>query len=226
MKSLVFLLLLAIGSHNSLAQSEKPTINADEMQLLLQGKVLLDAMKDGFMRVLEVRPAPNGRYFLVIACGFECFDNIGFLFKADGTGKRVITPRASYILQNKAEWSADSQYLYYFRINSTAADLPHHPPPEEWKQVHVVTGVSTVAATRRLKPQANYAVFRLWNDMLNVRAAPNAKAAILGKIPSAGKGIRAVGETKQVGKTTWAKIRFGDLTGWVNQSYLCEEVQP
>jgi hypothetical protein len=217
-----FLILLLMLSWPVLAQVEKPTLSADQQQLSLKGKVLLDALQDGFMQVSEVRPAPNGRYFLVIACGFECFDNIGFLFKANGTGKRRITPRGSYLLRHYAEWSADSQYVYFFRSNSTAADLPPHPPLEEWKQVHVVTGAYTAATTRRLKPQAKYAVFRVYGDVLNVRAAPQAKATIVGTLSQGDSGLLFAGETKQTGKTVWAKIKFGHLTGWVNQSFLYE----
>ncbi|HEX4946273.1 MAG TPA: SH3 domain-containing protein [Blastocatellia bacterium] len=220
MRTLALLLML---SWSALAQADKPTISADQMQLLRNGKVLLDALKDGFMHVSEVHPAPNGRYFLAIACGFECVDNIGFLFNADGTRKRRITPRGSYIMRNRVEWAADSRYVYYFRINSTAADSPPHPPREEWKQVHVLTGAITTATTRRLKPQATYIVFRPWGETLNVRAAPHTKANIVGTLPFGEGGVQFTGETRQVGKTFWAKIKHGNLTGWVNQNYLCED---
>lgn len=218
MKVIAFLLLCSL---HVLAQ---PTIKEDGTQVLLDGKVLLDATKDGFMRVLEIHSAPNGQNFLVLVCGFECFDNKGFLFRANGTGKRMFPGRGSYILQNKVEWSADSKYVFYFRINSTAADLPLDPPREEWKQINVRTGANTVATKRRLKPQATYAVIHLWSDVLNMRAAPHARAAIIGTIPSDGNGIRYTGETKRTGTVIWAKVKFRTLTGWVNQSYLSEEL--
>jgi hypothetical protein len=167
--------------------------------------------------------APNGKRFLVLACGFECSDNIGFLFNADGTKKRRINVPWDWILDDKVEWSADSQFLYYYRINSSAAEPPRGAPPEGWVQVNVRTGAKTLATARRLKAGVNYGVFRLREqDVLNLRRAPSTQAEVVGKIPYDGNGVQFAGEMKAVGKTIWAKVKFRESTGWVNQSYLYE----
>jgi Bacterial SH3 domain len=223
MKALTLLLLLTLTGH---AQTNKPVFNEDQSQMLLNQKVVLDNNKDGFMGLKKVIYAPSGKRFLVLACGFECSDNIGFLFNADGTGKRRFTQAWDLIFEEGVEWSADSQYVYYYRINSTAAEPPRNAPKEGWVQVNFKTGAKTPAKARRLKPDATYALFRVrMDDTLNIRRAPGSKTKIVGTIPFDGKGIEFLSETKQIGPEVWAKIQFGKISGWVNQSYLYEEAK-
>ena len=93
-------------------------------------------------------------------------------------------------------------------------------------QVQVKTGAKSTATSRKLKANATYAVFRVYeNDPLNIRNAPGLTTKIVGKIPFDGKGTQGLGQSKQVGKEVWVKIQFGDIIGWVNQSYLYEEVK-
>ncbi len=222
-KPLSILAMLAIAS---VAQTNKPTFNEDQTRLLMNRQVKLDNEKDGFMRLSEIRFAPDGKRFLVLACGFECTDNIGFIFNANGTGKRKLTARWDWILDNKVEWAADSQFVNYYRIQSTGADPPPNAPKEGWMRVNVRTGAKAPATTRRLKTSASYAVFRIAeNDPLNIRRAPGLKTQVVGTIPFDGKGIQFLGETKQIGQEVWAKIQFGKISGWVNQSYLYEAVK-
>ena len=220
MKALALLLLLALSC---LARTNKPIFNEDQSQMLLNKKVFLDSNKDGFMGLKKLVYSPNGKHFLVLACGFECSDNIGFLFNADGTGKRRFTQAWDFIFEEGVEWSADSQFVYYYRINSSAAEPPRNAPKEGWVQLNVKTSAKASAMARRLKPNATYAVFQVrMDDSLNVRKAPGTKADVVGKIPYDGKAIQFMGETKAVSKELWVKIKFGNLTGWVNQNYLCE----
>ncbi len=215
--------VLTILTLNTFVQTSQPVFNADKTRLLLHDKVILDSQKDGFMHLDAIRFAPDGKRFLVLACGFECTDNVGFIFNADGTGKRKFTARWDWILQDKVEWSADSRYVFYYRINSTGADPPANAPREGWMQVAVKTGAKSSATLRRLKPNALYAVFRVTaNDSLNVRSAPGLNTKVVGQIPFESKGIRFLGETKSAGKEVWARIQFGNLSGWVKQTYLYE----
>lgn len=221
MRSFALLLLLTMSA---LAQPDRPAINEDRTRLLIRGKVFLDSQKDGYMHLSEIRYAPDGKRFLVLACGFECTDNVGFTFNADGTGKRKFTARWDWILQDKIEWSADSRYVFYYRTISTGADPPPKAPREGWMQVAVKTGTKASAILRRLKANARYAVFRVSeNDPLNLRNSPGLKSRIIGKLSFDRKGIRFLGETRQVGREVWVKITVGERTGWVNQSYLYEE---
>jgi hypothetical protein len=206
------------------AQAAQASINEARDQLTLDGQVLLDAQKDGFMSLREVRYSPTRRHFLVIACGFECNDNIGFVFKADGGDKRKITARWDYILQSAVEWASDGQKLYYFRINSTGADPPRNAPAEGWVEVDLRTGRKSPATTRVLKTDASYAVINLsGDDVLNIRAKPGRTARIVGSIPRAGRGVKVTGAGVKVGRERWVPISYQNVSGWVNQNYLCEE---
>lgn len=199
-------------------------ISEDYTKIILGGRVLLEAEKDGFLSVHTVRYSPAQDYFLVIGCGYECNDNIGFLFAADGSGRRKFTGRWDFILQDAAEWSADGKYLYYYRINSSGAEVPADAPAPGWVQVEVASGAKTPATTRRLKPTATYRVFNVASDdVLNVRTAAGPRAPLAGTLPAAATGVRVTGDGVLVGGSLWVPIRHGGLTGWVNQNFLCEE---
>ncbi len=205
-------------------QAARATINEAADQLTLGGKALLDARKDGFMSLKETRYSPTGDRFLVIACGYECTDNIGFVFNADGSGKRQLTARWDHILQSAIEWSEDGDKIYYYRINSTGADPPPNAPAEGWVAVDLKTGRKSPAASRALKIGASYAVFNVsGKDALNVRSKPNPKAEIVGAIPADGKGIKVTGAGVKVGRVRWVPIKYKEIAGWVNQNYLHEE---
>jgi hypothetical protein len=200
------------------------TANEDSTKLLLGNRILLDNNKDGFMSVHQVRRSPDGKRFAVIACGYECTDNVGFLFTADGNNKRKFTARWDFILQDKLEWSADGKKLFYYRINSTGADPPKTAPAEGWVEIDAATVRKAAAISRTLKPDSSYAVFNVRpDDSLNVREAPSLKAKTTGQLPHDAKGIKVIGDKRKVGKETWAKIKYGSVTGWVNQSYLYEK---
>ncbi|MGH7495816.1 MAG: YbaY family lipoprotein [bacterium] len=212
----------------ALAQTQetqlKPVISEDRMQLSYREKVLLDGATDGMMSIHSLRYAPEGEHFLVIGCGFECNDNVGFLFKAEGSGKRRFTERWDYILQDKAEWSADGQKIFYYRINSSGAEPPAAAPVPGWIEFDVKTGRKSPAASRRLKTTATYAVFRVGGaDVLKVRIAPGTKSAEVGAVPHDATGLKVTGPGKSVGRDTWVPVRYQDVAGWVNQSYLYEE---
>lgn len=226
MNYVTLLLAISVLAINCLAQSNKPVINEDQTRVLINGKVILDDLKDGFLGLSKIRFSPDGKRFLVLACGYECTDNVGFIFNADGTGKRKFTTTWDWILQEGVEWSADNRLIYYYRINSTGANPPSNAPKEGWIQFEIKTGAKSVASSRKLKPNTTYGVFRVrFDDALNIRGLPDLKAKVVGKIPSDGKGLQYTGEWKRLGKEVWVKIRFGKIVGWVNQSYLYEDTK-
>ena len=208
--------------------TSKAIVSEDGSQLSLGNRILLKNTTDGFMSVKQIRPAPDGKHFAVIACGYECNDNIGFLFNADGTGKRNFTALWDFILQDKVEWSADGKRLFYFRIHSTGAEAPANVPAESqlegWIEVNVTTGRKSKAVSRTLKTLIPYNVFNVApNDSLNVREAPNGKAEIIGKLAHNANGIHVTQERRVAGQITWVKIKHDMLVGWVNQNYLYEQ---
>jgi hypothetical protein len=199
-------------------------ISADRMKLFHGEKMLLDGAVDGLMAIHSVRYSPNRESFLVIGCGYECNDNVGFLFKAGGTDKRKFTERWDYILQDKAEWSANGEKLFYYRINSSGAEPPAKAPAPGWIEIDIKTGRKSPAVNRRLKTSSTYSVFRvLSDDVLNMRAAPGVKSAVVGTLPHDAKGIKITGTDKKVGRDVWVPVKHQNLSGWVNQSYLSEE---
>lgn len=223
-RCLTISLLLALNFSSTFAQDRKPAINEERSQLTIDGRLLLDARKDGFMSIERIKPSPVGTHFVVLACGFECNDNIGFLFEADGDGKRRITGHWDRILQSKIEWSADGRKLFYYRINSTGAEAPQSAPPEGWVEVDPRTLRKSPAANRRLKTDVSYGVFNVGpNDALNLRAAPGRTAAIVASIPRDAKGVKVTGAGVAVGRERWAPVEFKGIAGWVNQRYLYEE---
>jgi hypothetical protein len=218
------LLLNILTCGQTLPSGSAFTLNDAGTQLRLGQRVLLDAQQDGFMSIKEVLPAPDQTHFAVVACGYECNDNIGFLFRADGGGKRKFTARWDAILQTVIEWSADGRQLNYYRINSSGAVAPRRAPRPGWVSVDVRTGIKTAALARRLKNNARYAVFNVRNDdVLNVRARADVKAPILGTLTHAAKGVRITGAAVLSGGSVWVPIQAQGLSGWVKQNYLREE---
>lgn len=55
------------------------------------------------------------------------------------------------------------------------------------------------------------------NDVLNVRAEPNARAAILGTLPADAKGIEIV-HFDPSGQ--WARVSLGEVSGWASGRFL------
>jgi len=62
------------------------------------------------------------------------------------------------------------------------------------------------------------------NDVLNVRARPGATQAIVGSIPYHGLDVVVHAGGQKVGDSWWVPVRWGDLEGWVNSSYLARQV--
>jgi hypothetical protein len=223
---LSFLACLLVLSQPAPATAQSPPLRAvasdDQLKVLLGTTVLLESDRDGFMLVHRIVYAPDGKHFVVIGCGFECTDNVGFLFRANGTRKREFTARWDVILQDKLEWSTDGSKIYYFRINSTGADPPRTAPPEAWVVVDVATGRKGPATTRRLDQRARYSVFNT-SEGLAVRTRAGVTAKEVGRLPSDAKGVVVTGAGKLSGRAIWVPIKHDGLSGWVNQNFLFKD---
>ncbi|MFN0084264.1 MAG: hypothetical protein ACKVX9_02645 [Blastocatellia bacterium] len=205
-------------------QDRKTAIDESRSRLIRDGVVLLDAAKDGYLSLDRMIPSPAGGCFVVVACGYECNDNVGFLFRADGSGKRKFTARWDYILQAKVEWSANGRKLFYYRVNSTGAASPANAPPEGWIELDLRTFRKSPGIDRELIAGADYAVFELsGEESLNVREKPTPRARIVGAVPAGGKGIRVTGPSVRLGRSRWVPVLYQDCAGWVNQRYLYRE---
>lgn len=62
------------------------------------------------------------------------------------------------------------------------------------------------------------------NDVLNVRAAPRADAAIVAKLEPSRTGVMGTGRAERVGRAIWREVRLGDKTGWVNSAFVTPQI--
>ncbi len=103
---------------------------------------------------------------------------------------------------------------------------------ERWLPTAVLLmGLCALAAPRPApaeaqarRPETTFAVKSVTaGDVLNVRDRPDGKQ-IIGHVPPDGRGIVAIGpRTKTAGGGTWVKIRFGNISGWVNVRFLAPD---
>lgn len=63
------------------------------------------------------------------------------------------------------------------------------------------------------------------DDALNLRSSAGTSGNVMAVIPPNGQGIVAAGEERKVGRSTWAKVYWAGIEGWVNKYYLREDVQ-
>lgn len=95
------------------------------------------------------------------------------------------------------------------------------------KQLASVSTVAlcvSVAAMSQATAAERYIVSGVENwDTLNIRSEPNARSAIIGEIPSDGKGVNSTGQEVQNGRTTWAKVNWNGVNGWVSKRYLATD---
>lgn len=62
------------------------------------------------------------------------------------------------------------------------------------------------------------------DDVLNVRSGPSVDTEIVGTIPAGAEGIIIESYSRRQGTEQWVSISYGELTGWVNSSFLTERV--
>ena len=60
-------------------------------------------------------------------------------------------------------------------------------------------------------------------DTLNIRSEPNAKSTIIGEIPSNGSAVNSDGQQVGAGRSTWIKVNWNGVNGWVNKRYLATD---
>lgn len=61
------------------------------------------------------------------------------------------------------------------------------------------------------------------DDVLNIRAEPNASAPIVGTLSPVAQDITISAETRSL-TSTWVEVRQGDVVGWVNAAYLARQI--
>lgn len=62
------------------------------------------------------------------------------------------------------------------------------------------------------------------NDVLNVRAAPDADSAVVHTLAPTARDVQGTGQSRTIGRAIWREVEVGNKTGWVNSAYLTESV--
>jgi Bacterial SH3 domain len=106
-------------------------------------------------------------------------------------------------------------------VSTPIAPVPMQAAPESSRSA---VRISTAALERHeLGTGPGTEMFRVAGveigDALNVRSGPSEFHEALGTIPYEGRGVHIVGECE----ASWCPVRYGDLSGWVNASYLAED---
>ena len=116
---------------------------SDDGKIYLEDQVLLDIQAEGlpcFPDIpAEIVYAPTNDHFLVIPACIEG-DNYLYLFRADGTDKRLITEPWDYLNFNNVTWAEDGQSFVYQRINSCCLAPPPDAPPPGMVRYDLLTG--------------------------------------------------------------------------------------
>ncbi|MGD9222546.1 MAG: SH3 domain-containing protein [Desulfobacteraceae bacterium] len=76
-----------------------------------------------------------------------------------------------------------------------------------------------LSAKPRLSPSCNVSGVDE-NDVLNVRQGPMAGSKKVGSIPPDGMAIEKISEQYSSATSVWFKVKYKDVTGWVNSKYL------
>ena len=95
------------------------------------------------------------------------------------------------------------------------------------KQVATISTVAvciSVATVSQATAAERYIVSGVesW-DTLNIRSQPNAKSAIIGEIPANGQNINSNGQERVNGRSTWIRVNYNGVSGWVSKRYLATD---
>ena len=78
--------------------------------------------------------------------------------------------------------------------------------------------------------QEEGAIFRVdgvaADDVLNVRSAPDPAASLAGTIPPTAQAVIGIGTPTTIGQTTWQRVRYAGVEGWVNKRFLKAPAAP
>jgi hypothetical protein len=58
------------------------------------------------------------------------------------------------------------------------------------------------------------------DDVLNIRSQPDANSRVLSSIPPQEKHVEGLGAPSTVARSTWQRVRYAGVTGWVNARFL------
>lgn len=61
------------------------------------------------------------------------------------------------------------------------------------------------------------------DDVLYIRRRPGPQSAEVGRIPANGVDIQILEGTERVGQSTWVRVNYKGITGWVNRRFLTEQ---
>lgn len=86
----------------------------------------------------------------------------------------------------------------------------------------VTAPVTARAADEDTRPRAAW--FRVEgvaeDDVLNIRSQPDASSRVLGSIPPQEGYVEGLGAPTTVARSTWQRVHYAGVTGWVNARFL------
>jgi hypothetical protein len=85
------------------------------------------------------------------------------------------------------------------------------------------TASPTPAPTQAPVPKLYRVVGVAEDDVLYVRDRPGPRNASVGQIPPDGVSIQILEDTVRVGQSTWVRVKYKGITGWVNNRFLREQ---
>jgi hypothetical protein len=105
---------------------------------------------------------------------------------------------------------------------ATAATVTAIAPSKSAAPTASAPAIASAADTSGDKP-LTYAVFGVAaNDVLNVRAEPDAASKKVYSYAPDVRGIKGTGKHVEKGNTPWTEVSFSGGSGWVNRSFLVE----
>lgn len=85
------------------------------------------------------------------------------------------------------------------------------------------TASPTPAPSQAPAPKLYRVVGVAEDDVLYVRSKPGPQNSSVGKIPATGVDIEILDGAERVGQSTWVRVNYKGVTGWVNRRFLAEQ---
>ena len=102
-------------------------------------------------------------------------------------------------------------------------ESPNTAPPATASPTATPTLTPTPTPNQAPVPRLYRVVGVAEDDVLYIRDRPGPQNASVGKIPADGVDIRVLEGTERVGQSTWVRVNYKGITGWVNNRFLREQ---
>jgi hypothetical protein len=178
---------------------------------------VFSADREGKLRgcgsISAISYSPSFQHFIVVVHAFEA-ESFMFLMQANGRYVGQITDAGDFLSGNNYAWAVDGRSVTYLRSTDypVAGPVPP-PPPGRGVRYDLRTGEKTTRGFRVVNVRRG--------DVLRIRATPSAQSRVVGTIPANGANVIFIGARGyQSGADVWWRVRYGNVTGYVNKAFL------